>query len=457
MIIQTFFGSFKPPIAVDGIAVDTAALTLKTGESGNFTVTVTPQDATNKRYTVTSSNPQLVTVVRTSGDTWTVTAAENPEQGGDATITITSKADPAKTATVKVTVRIPVASITADKTSIQGDTKTTADITFTVLPENATDKTITVTSSNPQFATVAHKSGTTYTATFVKGGEGTITATSKSDPSVIAGVAFTSIQTGPTDNEKAKYYADNLAKAKAGTYTGKEIKPGAELLECWDPWGDTGKTTGAEIVAAIAKAGDANMNSIIPGDWFNVTAGGTTYKYVCNGRDQYYIAGSATNGKHHFTFVPDRMHPTQMAYDAQNSNDWGGSDLKTWMEGTFYNSLPAAVRNSIVTLNLPFTDYNGSRKSVSSRVFPPSEIEAFGKQTYSAESAGGSPANNAYTVLSRTDATRKRTGTTNNWYWLRSSYSGDTYYVPVVDSGGAAYYGNARVTYGGALPCFNLG
>ena len=457
MIIQTFFGSFKPPVGVTGITVDTTALTLKTGESAAITVTVAPENATNKRYTVESSNPQLATVARASGDTWTVTAAENPEQGGEATITITSKADPSKTATVEVTVRIPVTSITPDQTSIQGDTKTTADITFAVLPENATDKTITVTSSNPQLATVAQKTGATYTVTFVKGGEGVITATSKSDPSVTATVAFTSIQTGPTDDEKAKYYTDNLAKAKNGTYTGKEIKPGVELLEGWDPWGDTGKTTGAEIAAAIAKAGDANMNSIIPGDWFTVTAGGTTYKYVCNGRDQYYIAGNATNGKHHFTFVPDRMHPTQMAYDAQNSNDWAGSDLKAWMEGTFYNSLPAAVRNSIATLNVPFTDYNGSRKAISSRVFPPSEIEAFGKKTYSAETAGGSPANNAYTVLSRTDATRKRTGTTNNWYWLRSSLSGNTSIVPIVSSGGTADYYRAYDTVGGALPCFNLG
>lgn len=454
-VIQTLYGSFKPAVPVTGVTIDKTTLTLKTGEAGDFTVAVQPDTASNKRFTVTTDHDDLVTIAKATGNTYTVTAKEGTD-GGTATITVTSKSNPAATATLTVTVRVPVTAITVDKPTVQGDTKTTVDVNFTIQPDNATDKTLTVTSNAPTIASVKQKNGTTYTISYLKGGDATITAASKSDPDVTATVNVTSIQTGPTDEEKEQYYTTNLAKAKAGTYTPKEIKPGMEILEGWTPFDDTGKTTGAEIASALAKAGDANMAAIIPGDYFTITAGGTTYRYVCNGRDPYYVAGNATNGKHHYVFVPDKLHPTAMAYAASNSNDWASSDLKKWMEGTFYNSLPAAVRNSIVTLQVPFTNYNGQRQNIASKMFPPSEIEAFGSKQYSAETAGGSPANNAFIPLSRSNDTRKRTGA-NNWYWLRSAYSGITNRVPRVNSDGAAYSSSAYDAYGAALPCFNLG
>lgn len=264
---------------------------------------------------------------------------------------------------------------------------------------------------------------------------------------------------GPSDSEKQRYYADNLAKAQAGTYTGREIKPGVELLPGWDPWGDTGKTTGAEIAAAIARNADSNpgdFTSIIPGDYFTITAGGTTYKYVCNGRDQYYISGDSTNGRHHYVFVPDRLCPNTVTYNSGNSNEWATSELKTWMEGTFYNSLPATMRDSILSLKVPFTSNDGARSGVVSKVFPPSEIEACGVPAVSVETAGGTPPNNPYTVLSRTDDTRKRTGATGNWYWLRASGSGNTADCVIIDKPGN-YYWTAALDVGGALPCINLG
>ena len=454
-VIQSLYGSFKPAVPVTGVTLDKTTLTLKTGEAGDFTVTVAPDTASNKRFTVATDHDDLITLTKAQGNTYTVTAKEGTD-GGTATITVTSKSNPAATATLTVTVRVPVTAITVDKPTVQGDTKTSVDVTFTITPDNATDKTLTVTSNAPTIASVKQKTGLTYTISYLKGGEATITAASKSDPDITATVTATSIQTGPTDEEKEQYYTTNLAKAKAGTYTPKEIKPGVEILEGWTPFDDTGKTTGAEIASALAKAGDANMAAIIPGDYFTITAGNTTYKYVCNARDPYYVAGNATNGKHHYVFVPDKLYPTAMAYAASDSNDWASSDLKKWMEGTFFNSLPAAVRSSIVTLQVPFFTKAGARQNVASKVFPPSEIEAFGSKQYSAETAGGSPANNAYVVLSRTNDTRKRTGA-NNWYWLRSASSGSTSVVPIVYTDGTANGYSAGYTNGAALPCFNLG
>lgn len=455
VVIQTLYGSFKPAVPVTGVTLSKTAATLKTGESTDFTVTIAPDTASNKRFTVAVDKPDLVTLTKGAGNTYTATAKEGTD-GGTAIVTVTSKSNPAATAKLTLTVRVPVTAITVDKPTVTGDTKTSVDVTFTVAPENATDKSLTVTSSDTRIATVTHKSGTTYTIAYVKGGNVQITAASVSDPTVKATVAVISVQTGPTDEEKENYYTTNLAKAKAGTYTSKEIKPGVEILEGWTPFDDTGKTTGAEIASALAKAGDANMAAIIPGDWFNVTAGGITYKYVCNGRDPYYVAGNASNGRHHYVFVPDKLYPAAMAYDAQRDNDWSGSDLKTWMEGEFFNSLPQAVRDSIVTLQVPSTTYEGTRQNVASKVFPPSEVEAFGKRQFSRETTGGAPGNNPFIPLSRSNDTRRRTGA-SNWYWLRSAYSGSTSSVPCVDTDGAANDINAYSTYGAALPCFNLG
>lgn len=455
VVIQGLYGSFKPAVPVTGITLDKTTATLKTGESLDLTVTVQPDTASNKRFTVAADNDDLVTIAKGTGNTYTITAKADTD-GGTATITVASRSNPAITATLTITVRVPVTSITVDKPTVSGDTKTSVDVTFTVAPDNASDKTLNVTSSDAKIATVARKSGLTYTITYVKAGETTITASSASDPTVTATVAVISVQTGPSDEEKENYYTTNLAKAKAGTYTPKEIKPGVEILEGWTPFDDTGKTTGAEIASALAKAGDANMAAIIPGDWFNVTADGITYKYVCNGRDPYYVAGNASNGRHHYVFVPDKLCPTAMVYDAQRDSDWSGSDLKTWMEETFYNSLPQAVRDSIVTLQVPFTDYYGQRQNVASKVFPPSEVEAFGARQFSMETTGGAPGNNPFIPLSRSNDTRRRTGA-SNWYWLRSANSGNTNIVPVVYTDGTADNNYASYTSGAALPCFNLG
>lgn len=267
--------------------------------------------------------------------------------------------------------------------------------------------------------------------------------------------------TGPSLSEKEAYYTENLAKAQAGTYTGHEITANYEPLPGWTPFKNTGKTTAAEMVAALARTWDTNngdYNALVPGDWFTFVMDGTFYRYECQGRDQYYVSGSTgQSGKHHYTFVPDRLYPTAMAYSSSNSSDWNNSDLRKWMEGTFYDSLPTAVKNSIITMRIPFTSQTGERFDYIGKIFPPSEIEAFGKKTYSAETAGGTPPNNPYPVLSRSDANRKRTGTNANWYWLRSAGSSYAGSVPVVNADGRAGSYLASNTYGGALPCFNLG
>ena len=134
-------------VPVTSVSLDKTSLGLTEGDTETLTATVEPSDATNKNVTWSTSDASIATV--TDG----VVTAVAP---GTATITVTTE-DGNKTATCAVTVTaatVPVTGVTLNKTSTSlyvGDTET---LTATVAPDNATDKTVTWTSSNPSVATV---------------------------------------------------------------------------------------------------------------------------------------------------------------------------------------------------------------------------------------------------------------------------------------------------------------
>ena len=136
----------KKVIAVDGITLSQTSATLIEGDSITLTATVTPEDATDKTVTWTTSDAEVATV-----DANGKVIAVAP---GNAVIT--AKAGE-KTATCTVTVEkkvIAVDGITLSQTSatlVEGDSIT---LTATVTPEDATDKTVTWTTSDAEVATV---------------------------------------------------------------------------------------------------------------------------------------------------------------------------------------------------------------------------------------------------------------------------------------------------------------
>ena len=131
------------------IKLDKTALSLAEGESATLTATVSPDNATNKTVTWSSSDKSVATV-SSSGKVTAVKAG---------TAKITAKAGD-KTATCTVTVSekvIAVTSIKLDKTSLSLTEGETATLTATVSPDNATDKTVTWTSSDKSIATVIRR------------------------------------------------------------------------------------------------------------------------------------------------------------------------------------------------------------------------------------------------------------------------------------------------------------
>ena len=151
----------KKIIEVTGITLSNTELKMTEGDVATLTASVQPADATDKALTWTSSN-EAVATVSANGEVKAV-------KEGNAVITV--KAANGVTATCKVTVEsgiIVVTSVTLDKTSLEMTEGEAAVLKATVNPADATDKTLTWTSSDSSVATVsatgevkALKAGTT--------------------------------------------------------------------------------------------------------------------------------------------------------------------------------------------------------------------------------------------------------------------------------------------------------
>ena len=134
-------------IPVSSVKLDKTSLGLKEGEEAQLTATVEPDNASDKSLSWKSSDTGIATV----SSTGLVKALAE----GSASITVSS--GNGKTATCRVTVEkdvIPVASVTLDKSNLTLDEGDEAQLSATVLPDNATDKTIRWESSDVAVASV---------------------------------------------------------------------------------------------------------------------------------------------------------------------------------------------------------------------------------------------------------------------------------------------------------------
>ena len=129
-------------VPVSSVSLDQSTLSLIKGESATLTATVNPSDATNKTVSWSTSNSSVATVIN---------GVVKAIGGGSATITVNASG---KTAICAVTVTVPVSSISLDKSSVKLKQSETVQLSATVGPNDATDKTVTWTSSDMTIATV---------------------------------------------------------------------------------------------------------------------------------------------------------------------------------------------------------------------------------------------------------------------------------------------------------------
>ncbi len=130
------------PGAVTGISLDKTLLYLPVGDSYTLNATVSPDDATDKTVTWSTSDASVATVANG--------VVKGIKEGK---AVITAKAG-SKTVTCDVNVIIPVTSVTLDKSSYDLSLGESFTLTASVLPDNATDKTVTWSSSNTSVAKV---------------------------------------------------------------------------------------------------------------------------------------------------------------------------------------------------------------------------------------------------------------------------------------------------------------
>ena len=155
------------PVYVSGVTLSPATLSLTHhGSSYTLSATVLPSNATNKALSWASDAPSVATV-NSSG-------VVTPVAPGTATITATATDGSGKSGTCSVTVvNKLVTSVAIDEETLNLIAMgSSATLTTTVLPGDATDKTLSWDSSDPSVATVNNG-----TVTPLAAGETTITAT----------------------------------------------------------------------------------------------------------------------------------------------------------------------------------------------------------------------------------------------------------------------------------------
>lgn len=134
-------------VPVESIILKEQNINMNIGEAKQLTATVVPSNATNKKVYYVSSDTSVVTV----GETGKVIALSE----GTAIITAISEENNKIQATTTINVhRIPVESVSWDEPSkkVTIPEGGTINVGYTLKPDNATNKNVTIESANPEIA-----------------------------------------------------------------------------------------------------------------------------------------------------------------------------------------------------------------------------------------------------------------------------------------------------------------
>lgn len=186
--------------------------------------TLTPADAFEDRLEWTSSNPEIATVAEDG----TVTGIAP----GEVTISTHSTDGTEITGSIELTVKIAVKELTVSPDIWDGLKGETFTLTATVLPEDATDKSLSWTSSDPEIASVDDEGN----VTLLEKGNCVITVTTLDGTDLSAECHVTS-STGITE-----IFGDGAANIDVYTLGGimlkhnctveelKELEPGVYII-----------------------------------------------------------------------------------------------------------------------------------------------------------------------------------------------------------------------------------
>ena len=214
---------------VELVTLDITSITLEEGQSTTLTATITPSDADEKTVTWTSSDTRVATV-----NNGVVTAVAE----GNATITASAGG---KEATCRVTVQravIPVTSVTLNKSTLSLFTGGSETLVATVTPSDATDNTVTWSSSDASVASVdqnglvsAVKSGTATIKASAGGKEATCAVEVRDDVFDISPTRVELMAAGGTFEVKVTTYREYHINSKPDWITEKSVSNQVHTFE----------------------------------------------------------------------------------------------------------------------------------------------------------------------------------------------------------------------------------
>lgn len=143
----------KKVIAVTGVKLSAASMTLREGDKGTLTATVEPANATNKNVEWWTSDLDVVSVISTSGSSNGYVEAR---KAGKATVTVKTE-DGEFSASCEITVEkkeVPVTGISIEPSSLKLPAGDTYSLIPHVQPSDATNQNIKWLSTNESVVTV---------------------------------------------------------------------------------------------------------------------------------------------------------------------------------------------------------------------------------------------------------------------------------------------------------------
>lgn len=255
-------GDEPAKVNVTGVKLDKTKVVLEIGESTTVKATLAPENATNKTVKWAVKNTAIATVadgvvtgVAVGETTLIVTTVDG---GHTATIPVKVTAKAVKVSQIKL-VGMPTTDFEVGRS---------VTISAVITPDDATDKSVTFTSSNPEVATVEYtKSENNYSLALLKAvgpGKATITATANDGSGVKAEAEVTVTSAKPTS-----ITFDGKTDQEIYTWWGKEVDLKAKI-----------EPSGASLKSLKWIWHDVNSDSNPDGLKYNVTDDKATLTYT---------------------------------------------------------------------------------------------------------------------------------------------------------------------------------
>ena len=224
--------------------------------------------------------------------------------------------------------------------------------------------------------------------------------------------------------------------------------------------------------ATIQKAVQNNNTSAYNvGDTKSVTINGNNYMVRIANKSTAQNCGNSDYSQTACGFVVEFAEIVEkrvMNSTATNVGGWPATEMRTYLNGTFYNSLPSDLQAAIKPTRV--ISGHGSNDSTNftttDNLYLLSGVEVFGSDAV--DTAAGTShqleyySNNGVTYSTSSwngtnlDKAIKQYNSSNTWWWLRPAYSSNGYIFASVTGIGRWSYIDADAT-GGVAPAFRIG